>query len=72
MVVVIAMATMPGSVMVLPIHLQLGVGVSTMVTGVLLLPGGLIQGVGSPAAPRSARSPAEWFSSWPAPPVPRS
>ncbi|SDB83313.1 MFS transporter, DHA2 family, lincomycin resistance protein [Raineyella antarctica] len=49
-IVVIAMATMLGTVMVLPIHLQLGMGVSTMLTGLLLLPGGLIQGVISPAA----------------------
>jgi len=36
-------AVMIGSVMVLPIYLQDGLGVSVLVTGLLLLPGGLIQ-----------------------------
>lgn len=48
--VVIAMATMLGTVMVLPIQLQNGMGVSSALTGLLFLPGGLVQGLISPAA----------------------
>ncbi|MPV36051.1 MDR family MFS transporter [Georgenia subflava] len=47
-VVVIAMATMLGTVVVLPIYLQTGLDVGIMTTGLLLLPGGLIQGILSP------------------------
>ncbi|KAE8765751.1 MDR family MFS transporter [Georgenia thermotolerans] len=49
-VVVIAMATMLGTVVVLPIYLQAGAGVGIATTGLLLLPGGLIQGILSPVA----------------------
>lgn len=51
-VVMIAMATMLGTVMVLPIYLQNGLGVSVLTTGLLLLPGGLIQGALSPIVGR--------------------
>lgn len=44
----IAMGTMLGTVTVLPIYLQTGLGVSAIVTGLLVLPGGLIQGLLSP------------------------
>lgn len=47
-IVMICMATMLGTVVVLPIYLQTGLGVSVLTTGLLLLPGGLIQGVLSP------------------------
>lgn len=47
-VVVMAMGMMLGTVMVLPIYLQTSLGVSALVTGLLLLPGGLIQGIVSP------------------------
>ncbi|MBM0239430.1 MFS transporter [Micromonospora sp. ATA32] len=39
MIVIICMATMLGTVMVLPIYLQTGLGVGVMTTGLLLLPG---------------------------------
>ncbi|HJE57263.1 MAG TPA: DHA2 family efflux MFS transporter permease subunit, partial [Nocardiopsis listeri] len=51
-IVVVCMATMLGTVMVLPIHLQAGLGLSVLTTGLLLLPGGLIQGVLSPVIGR--------------------
>ncbi|WP_433873643.1 hypothetical protein [Saccharopolyspora sp. CA-218241] len=47
-IVFVRMATMLGSVVVLPLHFQTGLGVSTLTTGLLLLPGGLVQGVPSP------------------------
>lgn len=47
-IVIICMATMLGTVVVLPIYLQTGLGVSVLTTGVLMLPGGLVQGVLSP------------------------
>src|SRR5690625_290568 len=47
-IVAVAMATMLGTVMVLPIYLQNGLGVSILTTGLVLLPGGAIQGVLSP------------------------
>ena len=47
-VVVMAMGMMLGTVMVLPIYLQTSLGVSALATGLLLLPGGLIQGIVSP------------------------
>jgi len=49
-VVAVAMATMLGTVVVLPIYLQAGLGVSIVTTGLLMLPGGLIQGILSPFA----------------------
>jgi MFS transporter, DHA2 family, lincomycin resistance protein len=49
-VVAVAMATMLGTVVVLPIYLQAGLGVSIVTTGLLMLPGGLIQGLLSPFA----------------------
>ncbi|SNR51575.1 DHA2 family efflux MFS transporter permease subunit [Blastococcus mobilis] len=51
-IVVICMATMLGTVVVLPIYLQAGLGVSVLTTGLLLLPGGLVQGVLSPIVGR--------------------
>ncbi|MBB6120847.1 DHA2 family efflux MFS transporter permease subunit [Nocardiopsis algeriensis] len=47
-VVFVCMATMLGTVMVLPLYLQNGLGVGVLTTGLLLLPGGLVQGVLSP------------------------
>lgn len=47
-IVMIAMATMLGTVMVLPIYLQNGRGLSVLEAGLILLPGGLIQGITSP------------------------
>ncbi|WP_082812831.1 MDR family MFS transporter [Cellulomonas timonensis] len=47
-IVMVAMATMLGTVVVLPIYLQAGLGVSVLTTGLLMLPGGLIQGLLSP------------------------
>lgn len=47
-VVVAAMAMMLGTVIVIPIYLQTALGVSALTTGLLLLPGGIIQGVASP------------------------
>ncbi|MFT4305618.1 MAG: MDR family MFS transporter [Microbacterium sp.] len=44
----IAMGTMLGTVTVLPLYLQDGRGVSALATGLLVLPGGLVQGVLSP------------------------
>ncbi|MEV7649223.1 MFS transporter [Arthrobacter sp. NPDC089319] len=43
-IVMIAMATMLGTVMVMPIFMQNGMGLSTLTIGLALLPGGLIQG----------------------------
>lgn len=51
-IVMIAMATMLGTVMVLPIYLQNGLGVSVLTVGLMLLPGGLIQGIISPIVGR--------------------
>ena len=51
-IVMVCMATMPGTVMVLPIYLQTGPGLSVLTTGLLLLPGGLIQGILSPIVGR--------------------
>ncbi|MFY7065880.1 DHA2 family efflux MFS transporter permease subunit [Nocardiopsis changdeensis] len=51
-IVVVCMATMLGTVLVLPLHLQVGLGQSILVTGLLLLPGGLVQGVLSPLVGR--------------------
>lgn len=47
-IVILAMGMMLGTVIVLPIYLQSSLMVSALVTGLLLLPGGLIQGVISP------------------------
>ncbi|MFW3385144.1 UNVERIFIED_CONTAM: MDR family MFS transporter [Kocuria sp. CPCC 205274] len=51
-IVMIAMATMLGTVMVLPIYLQNGLGISVLTVGLILLPGGLIQGIVSPVVGR--------------------
>jgi MFS transporter, DHA2 family, lincomycin resistance protein len=51
-IVIIAMATMLGTVVVLPIYLQGVLGVSVLVTGMLMLPGGLVQGILSPIVGR--------------------
>ncbi|MEU1898952.1 DHA2 family efflux MFS transporter permease subunit [Nocardiopsis dassonvillei] len=51
-IVAVCMATMLGTVVVLPIHLQNGLGVGILSTGLLLLPGGLVQGVLSPVIGR--------------------
>lgn len=47
-VVVMAMAMMLGTVNVLPIYLQSSLGVTALATGLIVLPGGLIQGIISP------------------------
>ncbi len=47
-VVLLAMAALFGVIMVLPIYLQTSVGVSVLVTGLLLMPGGLLQGLAAP------------------------
>lgn len=47
-VVMVAMATMLGTVIVLPIHLQGAMGLSVLTTGLVMLPGGLAQGVLAP------------------------
>lgn len=51
-IVVVCMATMLGTVIVLPIYFQSVLGVSILTTGLLLLPGGLVQGVVSPIVGR--------------------
>lgn len=51
-IVMIAMATMLGTVMVLPIFLQTGMGINVLTVGLIMLPGGLIQGVLSPVIGR--------------------
>lgn len=43
-----AMAMMLGTVLVLPIFMQVSLGLSVLASGLLLLPGGLIQGLASP------------------------
>ena len=43
-----AMAMVLGTVSTMPIYLQVGLGVSAIVTGLAMLPGGLLQGVASP------------------------
>lgn len=48
MIVMIAMATMLGTVMVLPIYLQNGRGLNVLEAGLILLLGGLIQGISAP------------------------
>lgn len=47
-VLMIAMAVMLGSVMVLPIMMQSGMGMNVMTVGLVMLPGGLLQGLLSP------------------------
>ncbi|MFT4210728.1 MAG: MDR family MFS transporter [Microbacterium sp.] len=44
----VAMATMLGTVTVLPLYLQNGLGVSALVTGLLVLPGGVVQAALAP------------------------
>ena len=51
-IVMIAMATMLGTVMVMPIFMQNGMGLDTLTIGLALLPGGLIQGIISPVVGR--------------------
>ena len=51
-IVMIAMATMLGTVMVMPIFIQNGMGLDTLTIGLALLPGGLIQGIISPVVGR--------------------
>ncbi|MCT1628337.1 MFS transporter [Corynebacterium sanguinis] len=47
-VLLIVFATLLGSVTVLPIFLQTAMGVSALTTGMLMLPGGLVNGILSP------------------------
>ncbi|MFI2754214.1 MDR family MFS transporter [Cellulomonas sp. P22] len=47
-ILMVVMATLLGTVVVLPIYLQMGMGVSVLTTGLLMLPGGLAQGVLAP------------------------
>lgn len=51
-VVMMAMGMMLGTVMVLPIFLHASLGVTALATGLVLLPGGLIQGILSPVIGR--------------------
>lgn len=51
-VVIICMASMLGSVIVLPLYMQSVLGLSALTTGLLMLPGGLIQGVIAPVVGR--------------------
>ncbi len=44
----VLMGTLLGTVVVIPIFLQNGMGVSVLTTGLVLLPGGLVQGIISP------------------------
>lgn len=46
--IMVAMGTMLGTVVVLPIYAQTGLGLSVLATGLILLPGGVIQGLLSP------------------------
>jgi DHA2 family lincomycin resistance protein-like MFS transporter len=46
--VMLAMAMMLGTVVVIPIYLQNGLGAAALATGLVLLPGGLLQGLASP------------------------
>lgn len=48
LIVVVAMASMLGTVMLLPIYLENGLGLAAAAVGLVLVPGGLIQGVLSP------------------------
>lgn len=51
-IVMIAMASMLGTVMVLPIFLQTGMGINVLTVGLIMLPGGLVQGILSPIVGR--------------------
>lgn len=52
LIVGICMATMVGSMTVLPIGLQTGLGLTALVTGLLLLPGGVVQATLAPIVGR--------------------
>ncbi|HAT6581985.1 TPA: multidrug efflux MFS transporter [Corynebacterium striatum] len=58
-IMLISFGLMLGSVTVLPIYLQTSVGVSALVTGLVVMPGGLLQGIISPFVGRifDARGP---------------
>lgn len=58
-VMLLSFGLMLGSVTVLPIYLQSALGVSALVTGLMVMPGGLLQGVISPVVGRifDARGP---------------
>lgn len=47
-VVLLAMGSLLGTIMVLPIYLQTSLGVSALVTGLVVMPGGLLQGLAAP------------------------
>ncbi|AGF73427.1 MDR family MFS transporter [Corynebacterium halotolerans] len=47
-VVLLAMGSLLGTIMVLPIYLQTALGVSALVTGLVVMPGGLLQGLAAP------------------------
>lgn len=47
-VVMIAMASIFGTIIVMPLYLQLGRGLSVLDAGLLLLPGGLVMGLAAP------------------------
>lgn len=47
-VVLLAMGSLLGTIMVLPIYLQTSLGVSALVTGMVVMPGGLLQGLAAP------------------------
>ncbi|MDK8244648.1 DHA2 family efflux MFS transporter permease subunit [Corynebacterium sp. UMB10321] len=50
--VFIAFGILLGTVNILPVYMQVGLGISTVATGLILLPGGIAQGVASPIAGR--------------------
>ncbi len=51
-VVLLAMGSLLGAIMVLPIYLQTSLGVSALVTGLVVMPGGLLQGLAAPLVGR--------------------
>ena len=50
--VFIAFGILLGTVNILPVYMQVGLGISTVATGLILLPGGIAQGIASPIAGR--------------------
>src|SRR5699024_7429811 len=49
---VVMMGAMFGTVVLLPIYLQLVLGLSTLTVGAMMLPGGLVMGLAAPAVGR--------------------
>lgn len=50
--VFVAFGILLGTVNILPVYMQVGLGISTVATGLILLPGGIAQGIASPIAGR--------------------